>query len=153
MKAALLILGFSSAVLGTCRGKEGLAMKGSQGVSLNTRLLDSIIHLGTDSVEFQSSGPAAPNNSPPGLLITFHPFVPIQDTLHDRAISFALFYSILSRLDSAPPPFVALRAVDQPAAVRNGVGVYAMHALTVVVERRSDRRWYRLGESTPIPVP
>src|SRR5262249_55189607 len=146
MNATLLIIGVSAAALATCRGKEGLAMKGSQGVSVSGPLLDSIVHIGDDSVEFQSSGPASPDQSPPGLLVTFHPLVPIQDTVHDRVVSLALLRSMLPRLDSAPPPFVALRAVDQPAAVRNGIGAYRMMAFTVVVERRTDHRWYRLGE-------
>ena len=102
-----------------------------------------------DSVEIHASGPAVVPEKPPGLVVTYHPFFSIDDTVRTRTVALALFRTIEPRLDPKPP-FVVLKAVDRSAAERSGPGFYSMHSFGVVLDHGPDGRWYPLGESTPI---
>jgi hypothetical protein len=117
-----------------------------------THLSDSVVHLPTgDSIEFQATGPAEVPNSPPGLMITYHPFFPIADTARVKSAALALFRAVRERAGGAPPPpFVVLRAVGRRAAERRGP-YYEQQVFGVVLERRADGRWYVLGERLPVP--
>ena len=120
-------------------------------VTIYGRLSDSVVRLPSgDSLEFQATGPAVVQSGPPGLLVTYRPFVPISDTARVRQVALGLFRTLEPRLASNAP-FVALRAVDRSAAERRRVGLYDMHSFGVVIERRADGRWYPLDESTPVP--
>jgi hypothetical protein len=115
-----------------------------------THLSDSVVHLPTgDSIELQATGPVEVPDKPLGVMITYHPFFPIGDTARVKSNALALFRAVRARAAGTPPPFVVLRAVSRRAAERRGV--YQQQAFGVVLEQRSDGRWYLLGERDPIP--
>ena len=118
-------------------------------VTAYTHLSDTIVHLSTgDSLEFQATGPAVVPNKAPGLMVTFHPYFALSDTVRVRAAAIAFFQTLPPQM-TADPRFVVMRAVDVPAARRNKGGYYDLKSFGVVLERRSDGRWYGLKESVP----
>ena len=124
---------------------------GCGGGTVYANLSERVVQLPTgDSVEFQATGPLVIPEAGTGLLVTYYPFQPFDDTLRLRATAVALFRELRPRLDSAPPPFVGLRAVDRRAAERMRAGTYAMRTFGVIVERRPDGRWYLPGTKSPV---
>ncbi len=114
------------------------------------QLSDSIVHLATgDSIEWQSAGPTVVTGKPAGLLVTYYPFFDLSDTTRVVRTALAFFASLRSKFEAEEPPFVVLRAVSLRAAERNGM--YGMQAFGVVVQKRSDGRWYQLDDSIPLP--
>ena len=108
-----------------------------------------VVHLTNgDSVQLQARVAAVGQGPSPGIMFVFYPFQDLSDTHRLRRTAVALFLYVRPELDSAPPPFVVLRAVDLPAERR--VGFYKIHNHGFVVERRGDGVWYLLGESQPI---
>jgi hypothetical protein len=148
---AIIWLLIAGAMLACADRSETPREPGPGYVTEYTNLSDSVVHLPTgDSIEFQATGPAEVPNSLPGLMITYYPFFPIADTARVKSAALALFHAVRARAAGAPPPpFVVLRAVDRRAAERRGV--YQQQVFGVVLERRSDGRWYVLGERVPVP--
>jgi hypothetical protein len=119
------------------------------GGELYAHLSDSVVHLpGGDSVELQARGAAVVPNQPPGVLITYHPFFALSDTVRVRAAAVALFHLLLPTIKTSPH-FVVFRAVDIPAAERNKVGAYHMSAYGIVFALHDDGRWYDLHGTSP----
>jgi hypothetical protein len=114
-------------------------------------LSSEVVQLPTgDSLELQAEVPAVVEGSLPGKMFVFYPFSDLSDTIRLRHLATALLLSLRARLDSSPPPFVVLRAVNVPAAKRNQIGAYEIEQFGFVVERRTDGQWYFLNQSEPI---
>jgi hypothetical protein len=114
-------------------------------------LSDSIVHLAAgDSLEFQSFGPAQVTGQPEGLLVTYHPFVSMSDSVRIRRVAIVFFDSLRTKFRYGEPPFVVMRAVDLRASERMGALRVPMHAYGLVLEKRADGRWYGLHETSPI---
>ena len=114
-------------------------------------LSDSVVRLPTgDSLEFQATGPATVPDQPTGLLVTYHPFVDIDDTVRVRNIAYSFFKTLRSDVERAGTSWVVMRAVDRRASARTGQ--YELRSFGVVLERRKDGLWYRMDESQPIPL-
>jgi hypothetical protein len=112
-------------------------------------LSDSIVHLANaDSIEWQSFGLAQAPGRPDGLIITYHPFFALQDTGRVIRIALVLFDSLRKHFVGGEPPFVVLRAIDLRAAERTTDR--KLRAYGVVIEKRTDGHWYRLGEASPV---
>ena len=110
---------------------------------------DRIVRLPSgDSIEWQLTLPALVKGSPPGLLVEFHPFHSMDDTVGLRSLALDLFPIALRELGPRNPRFIVLRAVSLPAKDRKGI--YKLHNYGFVFDRRSDGRWYRLGDSIPL---
>ena len=145
------VLGLTALASG-CKGHENASTRNGAYSSVSTRLSDSIVRLESgDSVEFQATGTASIPNSPSGMLITYHPFVDIADTARIETIALNLFRRLQPQLRDSSPPFVVLRAVDQPASVRNRIGFYQMKNFGVVLEHRADGKWYLPDAKSPVP--
>jgi hypothetical protein len=142
LRQTALLAALTLAVASPLAGQGGV-------VTTYTRLTDSIVYLPYgDSLEFQATGPAVVPHEAPGLMVTFHPFFSLDDTVRVRKAALVFFQSLLPRL-TGPPPFIVLRAVDVPAARRNQGGYYPLHAFGVVLETHDDGRWYELHQTTP----
>ena len=116
------------------------------------RLSDTVLHLENgDSVELQATVSAVVEGSPPGRMVIFHPFTDFSDIPRLRQTAIALFHYLQPGIDSAPPPFVVLRATNLPAAQRKGF--YNIENYGFVLERHADGKWYFLHESDPLPPP
>lgn len=118
-----------------------------------TSLSDSIIHLARgDSVELQGAGPLVVRDEPqPGLMITYYPFLPLNDTAAVHQVALALFNQLRSHF-VGDPPFVGMRAVSLRAVDRQKGGQYKLRTYGVVLERHSDGLWYELGATAPVEV-
>jgi hypothetical protein len=95
----------------------------------DTRHLDN-----GDSVEIQASMPVTESNGTRGRLVVFFPYRTLYDSVRLRETALALFRHLAPGLDSAPPPFVVLRAVNLPSEKRGAV-VYRLEYFGFVFER------------------
>lgn len=103
-----------------------------------------------DSAEVVGVGPAMVPNQPSGLLFTYHPFfAPNEDTVRTVRVATELWHStVRPRLREPLPPFVVLQATSRRAGPIRGT--FGETTFGVVVERRQDGEWYRLGTSEPL---
>ena len=154
---AVLVVGLTAAACtpesagdATLAGKaERMESPGGGYTTVVGSLSDSIVHLATgDSIEWQSAGPAQVAGQPEGLLVTYHPYFELADTARVRRTAVAFFNALRPKLVDREPPFVVLRAVSLRSAERNGPT--PLRAYGVVLERRVDGQWYRLGDSTAL---
>ena len=112
-------------------------------------LADTVIRLaGTDSAQFQSSGPLTVPNEPQGLMITYYPYFDIRDTDRVKRIALEVFDVVRPRFSNGEPPWLVLRAASRPTTERNQGG--EVHFFGVVLKHHANGRWYPLDSSTPV---
>jgi len=100
-----------------------------------------------DSVELIKSGPIYLATGQAGFLISFQPFVAIEDTLKLRVVAGEVWTWLRPHLDSNPPPFAVLQATT--ARSRPTLGIQQAHGYNFVVERHADGKWYFVNETKP----
>jgi hypothetical protein len=118
------------------------------GVAAPRHATEPAVHLSTgDSVEIVGVGPAMIPNQPTGLLFTYHPFfVPNDDSARTIRVAKELWRSVVRPgLREPLPPFIVLQATSRRAGPI--LGVFTEVTYGVVLERRQDGKWLRLGTS------
>jgi len=98
-----------------------------------------------DSVELQARLPAVVEGSPPGRMYMYYPFRDLSDTVRLRRIALGVFMKIWPEVESQPPAFLVMRAVNLATAQRKGR--YNIVNYGFVIDRRADGHWYFLGGS------
>ena len=109
---------------------------------------DTVRLFNGDSVEYQLTLPAVIAGQPQGRMYVYYPFRDLSDSARLRKIALGVFQHFWGEIESSPPPFVVLRAVNLPTAQRKGF--YDMRQYGFVIDRRADGHWYFLGESEPV---
>jgi hypothetical protein len=153
-RIAIALLGASLACTarvesGTIQTDSATSAGGGYRTTRFGALSDTVLHLADgDSAELQSTGPARVPNEPEGLLVTYHPYTDVTDTVRMRQAALAVFDALRPKFVNGDPPWIVLRAADRPAKERNRGG--RDHFFGVVLERHADGRWYPLHSATPV---
>jgi len=135
----LLMLGPLAVALG-CASSKG---------ELYAHLSDTVVRLSNgDSVEIQATVPAVIPDGKPGTMVIYYPFRDFSDTVRLEQTAVALLAQLRPHFDSAPPPFLVLRAVNRRS--RDRKGFYRVQYYGVVVQQHADGHWYLLGASQPV---
>src|SRR2546427_101899 len=93
-----------------------------------------------DSVELITSGPIQLASGTTGLVLQYHPFVPVEESSQLKKIATQLWRWLRPKIDTNPPPFVVLTATTGRA--NPPPGLRKLQNYNYVVERRADGQWY-----------
>src|SRR3989442_14620749 len=92
-----------------------------------------------DSVEFVTTGPILFGDGTRGVVVQYHPFVPVEESPRLTSIATQLWRWLRPHIDSNPPPVVVLMATTGRA--HSGPGVRLLHNFNHVIEHRADGNW------------
>ena len=110
---------------------------------------DGLLQLASgDSVELISSGPVRLATGATGLLLQYHPFVPVRGSPELKAIALQVWRWLRPRIEGNPPPFIVLSATTDRAHPASGYR--RVQNFNYVVEHRADGKWYLVNDAEPL---
>lgn len=83
-----------------------------------------------------------------GLMLRFHPFIPLADTTALRHVAIETWRMLRPRLDSSQCQWGILEATSELR--RPLFGVSNVQNINYEIEKRHDGRWYFYGEMRPL---
>lgn len=128
---------------GPVRNATGLILTMILGAGCRPSVGEGIAHLPSgDSVQLLEQSAAVVPGEPSGLLIGYHPFVPLEDTVRMQQIAVEVWHAIAQdEVEERGATWVVLQARSAPVSgIAPGMKMVATYG--VVLERRADGRWY-----------
>ena len=100
-----------------------------------------------DSISILGSGPAVVANRSTGILVDYNPYLSLNDTVALKREALELWSVLRPHVDSAAATFVVLRAIGRAPEL---VGYQTERAYGLLIEKRTDGKWYLLREGSPL---